>query len=80
MAEPKATLDDIYRQNESIIGLLERLNENLHHIREATYGQTVEESGKRFDQPKHGVFGAIAESKTETESILSEIRDALSKK
>ena len=73
MEAPKATLDDIYNQNNNIIALLERLNENIHYIREATYGQTVSESGLRFDQPKHGAFGAVGENSAQVEQLLSEI-------
>lgn len=56
---PRATLDDIYNQNETIIGLLERLNQNTFYLREAVYGQTSEEAGRRFENPKHGHWGSV---------------------
>jgi len=79
-----ATLNDLHKQNEAIIGLLERLNENIFLIREAVYGQTQDEaraSGMqgRFDNPKHGHFGAVAESTTELETLVLEIADHLKK-
>lgn len=80
MEAPKATLEDIYNQNNNIIVLLERLNENIHYVREATYGQTVSESGLRFDQPKHGAFGAVGESSAQVEQLLADILTAVSKR
>src|SRR5699024_10864361 len=77
MEDPKATLEDLYRQNDNNIALLDRLNENSHYIREATYGQTVAEAGKRFDLPKHGEFGAVGENSAQAESLLGEFLTAI---
>lgn len=75
MPDPRASLDDIYNQNRTIIGHLERLNENIYLIREALYGQTSEESGTQYEQPKHGEWGVIAESVGQIERYLSSIDD-----
>ncbi|GAB3188251.1 hypothetical protein [Nesterenkonia suensis] len=79
MDEPHASLNDLYNQNEAIIGLLERLNENVHLIREATYGQTASESGKPYENPKHGHWGMTdADQIQSLEQVLHQIADGLS--
>ena len=77
MPEPKATIDDLYNQNTSIIEHLARLNENLHLIREALYGRTRAESGQNWEEPKHGEWGAISETAAATENYLTTIDKSL---
>lgn len=78
MSEPRATLDDLYSQNNTIIGHLERLNENIFLLRETVYGQTSEESGKHYGHPKHDHYGmATGEQLDSIESSLGEIAKAL---
>ncbi|RJN32907.1 hypothetical protein [Nesterenkonia natronophila] len=79
MREPRAELDDLYNQNESIIGLLERLNENIYLIREAVYGQTRRESNQPYENPKHGHWGMVsADQIASIESTLEDIAEDLS--
>lgn len=78
MEEPNASLDDLYKQNETIIGLLERLNENLYLTREAVYGRTADEAGKPYDNPKHGDWGMVSPEQIDSlESALEKIADRL---
>ncbi len=78
MREPEATLDDLYAQNQTIIGHLERLNENLFYLREAVYGQTRQESGEPYANPKHGSWGMPdSEQVGSLETILESIYDLL---
>lgn len=81
MKEPDATLNDLYAQNESIIRHLERMNKNLYYIREAVYGQTREESGEPYANPKHGSWGMVDSEQIESlEAVLQEIADSLGKR
>ncbi|WP_448810466.1 hypothetical protein [Agromyces bauzanensis] len=70
---PRATMDDLYSKLGTIVGHLERLNDNIHLIREAVYGQTREESGENYQHPKHGQWGAISEAANSAENYLSTI-------
>lgn len=78
---PRATLDDLYSQNENIIGLLERLNQNVYYLREAVYGSTQSESPSDavYENPKHGKFGVVAESSDQVQSHLAYIADEVAR-
>lgn len=79
MESPKATLEDIYNQNNDIIGHLERLNENLHLIREAIYGRTVREIEATPKPPIRGNHGIVEMESGRIENVLNEILAALQK-
>ena len=78
MAQPRATLDDLYNQNQTMIDLLVRMDSSLHLIREATYGSTSAESGDHYDSPKHGAFGA-AEAIGQLEMAIHDLSGKLTK-
>ena len=80
MEQPKATLDDLYKQNQAIIGNLERLHENLHYIREAAYGQTFEERERTQKEPPHGRYGIFENEGARLQHKLDEVLDALNSK
>lgn len=70
---PRASMDDLYSLLSTVVGHLERMNENMHLLREAVYGQTSDESGQRYEQPKHGDWGVIGQASGQVESYLEAI-------
>jgi hypothetical protein len=70
---PRATLDDLYSVLQSVVGQMEKLNENMVLVREAVYGQTSDESGDEYEEPKHGAWGVVAGSSSQAESYLRDI-------
>lgn len=79
MELPKATLEDIYSQNNDIIGHLERLNENVHFIREAIYGRTPREKEANPKPPIRGDQGIVEMEGGRIENVLNEILAELQK-
>ena len=70
---PRATIDDLFSVLESVVGQLEQLNENMELVREAVYGQTSEESGENYEEPKHGEWGVVAGASSQVENYLNTI-------
>lgn len=75
----EVTTEDLYEKMSSIVNLLEEVSEELHLIRQATYGTTRHESRLRstWEEPKHGEFGAVAESSAQIEGMLMNIENVV---
>lgn len=77
MNEPEASMTDVYNKLTDLHETMLSIRNELHLIREATYGSTITEvdSGTRWENPKHGTWGAIGDSSAQIEGVLAEIAD-----
>lgn len=72
-AGSQATPNDLASYLARIADAAEELVKETRLVRLAAYGQTGEESGEHYEDPKHGDFGAVAQSSAQVEVYLSEI-------
>lgn len=80
--ELERTPTEIFNVLSEISETLIEMKQDLHLIREATYGTTRSESRLegRWEEPKHGEFGAIAESPGQIENMLMNIEHVVTEK